>query len=138
VETGAIVVLILTALIAVIVVAAIWNLSLKILFGLVLSGSLERYDVLLTPTVPCTAWSLDHGAPPGHEAAVSWSYFTYPFNLTGQPAASLPCGLAGHLPVGLQIVVPLCREDRLLSVLAQIERVLGRLQTPLDQLTSKY
>jgi aspartyl-tRNA(Asn)/glutamyl-tRNA(Gln) amidotransferase subunit A len=103
----------------------------------VLRAFFERYDVLLTPTVPCTAWSHEVGTPPGHEAAISWSYFTYPFNLTGQPAASLPCGLAGHLPVGLQIVVPLCREDRLLAVLAEIEAVIGSLQTPLDRLTSK-
>ena len=54
----------------------------------------QRYDLLLTPTTPCTAWDIERGLPPGHENAIVWSYFTYPFNLTGQPAGSLPCGLS--------------------------------------------
>jgi aspartyl-tRNA(Asn)/glutamyl-tRNA(Gln) amidotransferase subunit A len=35
---------------------------------------------------------------------LSWTAFTYPFNLSGQPAATVPCGLVDGLPVGLQIV----------------------------------
>lgn len=46
----------------------------------------EGYDLLLTPTTPCVAWDIERALPPGHENAVVWSYFTYPFNLTGQPA----------------------------------------------------
>jgi aspartyl-tRNA(Asn)/glutamyl-tRNA(Gln) amidotransferase subunit A len=44
---------------------------------------------------------------------LSWTAFTYPFNLSGQPAATVPCGFARDgLPVGLQIVGRL-REDAL-------------------------
>ena len=50
----------------------------------------ERYDLLLTPTTPCVAWDIERALPPGHENAIVWSYFTYPFNLTGQPAGSMP------------------------------------------------
>ena len=86
----------------------------------------EHYDLLLTPTTPCTAWDIERGLPPGHENAIVWSYFTYPFNLTGQPAGSLPCGLSPEgLPIGLQLVAPLGGEARLVGAMRAAEAVLG-------------
>lgn len=86
----------------------------------------ERFDLLLTPATPCTAWDIDRGLPPGHEDAIVWSYFTYPFNLTGQPAGSLPCGLSQEgLPIGLQFVAPLAAEARLIGAMRAAEDVLG-------------
>jgi aspartyl-tRNA(Asn)/glutamyl-tRNA(Gln) amidotransferase subunit A len=86
----------------------------------------EDYDLLLTPTTPCTAWDIERGLPPGHENAIVWSYFTYPFNLTGQPAGSVPCGLSPDgLPIGLQLVAPLCGEARLLGAMRMAEATLG-------------
>ncbi|MBO0829664.1 MAG: amidase, partial [Streptosporangiales bacterium] len=67
----------------------------------------ERYDLLVTPTVPIPAFGAglevpDHWSEPRW---TSWTPFTYPFNLTQQPAATVPCGFtAAGLPVGLQIV----------------------------------
>ena len=85
-----------------------------------------RYDLLLTPATPCTAWDIERGLPPGHENAIVWSYFTYPFNLTGQPAGSLPCGLGPDgLPIGLQLVAPLCGEARLVGAMRAAEAILG-------------
>jgi Asp-tRNA(Asn)/Glu-tRNA(Gln) amidotransferase A subunit family amidase len=68
--------------------------------------------------------------PPGHEAL----YFTRPFNNTGQPAASIPCGLTqDNLPVGLQVVAPLGGEARLIAALRVIEAALGaRMTTPVE------
>ena len=69
---------------------------------------MSGYDLLLTPTLPLTAF--EAGADqPGQVAGrrteyLSWTPFTYPFNITGLPAASVPCGMSGGLPVGLQIV----------------------------------
>ena len=62
--------------------------------------------------------------PPGHEARniVSWVYYTYPFNLTGQPAASIPAGFtAAGLPVGLQMVAGINRETDILRAAAAFE-----------------
>jgi len=67
----------------------------------------ERYDLLLTPTMPLPAFSLGSDTPIGPDGSSwdAWSPFTFPFNLTGQPAATVPCGFTSDgLPVGLQIV----------------------------------
>jgi aspartyl-tRNA(Asn)/glutamyl-tRNA(Gln) amidotransferase subunit A len=68
----------------------------------------ERYDLLLTPSMPRAAFEVGHVVPPAGEwgdAWTQWCPFTYPFNLTQQPAASIPCGLTREgLPIGLQIV----------------------------------
>jgi aspartyl-tRNA(Asn)/glutamyl-tRNA(Gln) amidotransferase subunit A len=88
----------------------------RVLFREAMRCFFADWDVLLTPTTPAAAWPLGQGVPPGHESAAVWSYFTYPFNLTGQPAASLPCGFTeAGLPVGLQIVVRPQREDLLVG-----------------------
>jgi aspartyl-tRNA(Asn)/glutamyl-tRNA(Gln) amidotransferase subunit A len=70
---------------------------------------LQRYDLLLTPTVPVTAFTAGLDEPDGWQRAtlapLDWTPFTFPFNLTGQPAATVPCGADRNgLPVGLQIV----------------------------------
>ncbi len=67
---------------------------------------LEAYDVLVTPTLAVPPFAAGVLSPDGYDREnwMEWSPFTYPFNLTGQPAISVPCGFtAGGLPVGLQI-----------------------------------
>jgi Asp-tRNA(Asn)/Glu-tRNA(Gln) amidotransferase A subunit family amidase len=69
----------------------------------------EPYDLLLTPQMPVGAWSVERG-PSAIDGKPTPSMFdrlnfTFPFNLTGQPAASVPCGFTSDgLPVALQIV----------------------------------
>jgi aspartyl-tRNA(Asn)/glutamyl-tRNA(Gln) amidotransferase subunit A len=70
---------------------------------------MEDYDLLITPALPITAFPAGQDYPEEINGVpmsyLSWTAFTYPFNLTGQPAASVPCGFAGdHMPVALQIV----------------------------------
>jgi aspartyl-tRNA(Asn)/glutamyl-tRNA(Gln) amidotransferase subunit A len=70
---------------------------------------LARFDLLLTPTVAVPPFPAGQSPPrevAGERVSVlGWMPFTYPFNLTGQPAASVPVGMTDdRLPVGLQIV----------------------------------
>jgi aspartyl-tRNA(Asn)/glutamyl-tRNA(Gln) amidotransferase subunit A len=85
-----------------------------------------EYDALITPTTPVSAWRIGSAVPPGFEDYPSWSFFTYPFNLTGQPAGTVPCGMTPDgMPVGLQIVVrPHC-EPLLLALMVEAEAILG-------------
>jgi aspartyl-tRNA(Asn)/glutamyl-tRNA(Gln) amidotransferase subunit A len=86
----------------------------------------DRCDLLLCPMTPCPAWPIGERVPPGFESTRMWSFFGFPFNLTGQPAASLPCGVtASGLPVGLQLVVKPQQENLLFELLAAFDRVLG-------------
>lgn len=67
----------------------------------------DRYDLLLTPATPFTAYLADHEGVDGatKERWTDRPSFTFPFNMTGQPAVSVPCGMTpGGLPAGLQIV----------------------------------
>jgi Asp-tRNA(Asn)/Glu-tRNA(Gln) amidotransferase A subunit family amidase len=84
----------------------------------------ESYDLLLTPTLPVPPFGAGVDVPPElpERSIVSWVYYTYPFNLTGNPAASIPCGFTGDgLPVGLQMVTGTNRETDLLRAAAAFE-----------------
>ncbi|MEU9476788.1 amidase [Streptomyces sp. NPDC048191] len=77
----------------------------------------ERYDLLVTPTLPVTAFEAGVEAPRGgaHRRWTGWTPFTYPFNLTQQPAATVPVGTdADGLPVGTQLVAARHRDDLVL------------------------
>lgn len=85
----------------------------------------RKYDLLLTPALAVPAFDVETLAPPGWESDeywLKWSPFSYPFNMTQQPACSVPCGFTSDkLPVGLQIVADTYREDLVLRAAAAFE-----------------
>lgn len=83
------------------------------------------HDVLLSPTLPISSLEAGRNIPEGlgDRSLVSWAFYTYPFNLTGQPAASVCAGLAPDgMPVGLQIVGRTLGEADVVRTAAAIER----------------
>ncbi len=78
----------------------------------------QTYDLLLTPATAIPAFAVGLVAPefpPGEDDWTWWTPFSFPFNLTQQPAMSVPCGFtADGLPIGLQLVGPMHREDLVL------------------------
>ncbi|HYT26929.1 MAG TPA: amidase family protein [Actinomycetota bacterium] len=87
----------------------------------------ERCDLLATPAVSVTAFQADRDFPeqvngrPG--VRVSWTPYSFPFNHSGHPAASVPCGTAPDgLPVGLQLVGGWRRDDLVLRASAALEQ----------------
>ncbi len=90
-----------------------------------IARAFDSFDLLLMPAMPVAALEVGRDAPAGHEAsgAVGWSYFTYPFNLAGNPAASCPGGLdRSGLPIGVQLVARVGGEALLFDALLALER----------------
>lgn len=87
----------------------------------------QRADLILTPTVATTAFAagtlgVDRIDGRTVDRHLGWSPFSWPINLAGLPAASLPCGLDGDgLPIGLQIVAPWLEEARIFRAAAAYE-----------------
>jgi len=85
-----------------------------------------NYDLLLSPTLPVPAFDAGLNVPPQLSDAniISWVSYTYPFNLTGYPAASVPAGFTNEgLPVGLQIVSGPLKECDIFAAAATLEEV---------------
>ncbi|MGB9640710.1 MAG: amidase, partial [Anaerolineales bacterium] len=84
----------------------------------------RNYDILLTPTTPITA-PLIQGEN-ALERAKTLTRFTAPFNLSGLPALTLPCGFDSQgLPIGLQLVTRAWNEEKLLQVAHIYEQSAG-------------
>ncbi len=97
----------------------------------------RNYDLLLTPMMPVPALPVgqDLNDPATERHWIDWSPFSYPFNLTRQPAASIPCGLtSAGLPIGLQIVGPLYADDRVLRAARAFEATQPERRAPLAPL----
>jgi aspartyl-tRNA(Asn)/glutamyl-tRNA(Gln) amidotransferase subunit A len=100
---------------------------------------MERYDLLVSPQMPCPAWGYDTTptAIGGRSTPTMFDRlpFTFPFNLTGWPAASVPCGFTSEgLPVALQIVASWRQDALCLRAAAAFEqaRPWAQHRPPLD------
>jgi aspartyl-tRNA(Asn)/glutamyl-tRNA(Gln) amidotransferase subunit A len=87
-------------------------------------ASFERFDFIVTPTSPWTAFEL--GSKTADPLAMYLNDFcTVPMSLAGIPAISIPSGLSDGLPVGFQLAGPAFSESRLLDAAYALERAIG-------------
>ena len=85
----------------------------------------DRYDILLAPTVPCPAPPIGQLTTvlDGRQVSVRQNLgaYTQPLSFIGLPVLSAPVDRAGRLPVGVQIIAPPGREDRVLGAALRLE-----------------
>jgi aspartyl-tRNA(Asn)/glutamyl-tRNA(Gln) amidotransferase subunit A len=102
--------------------------------GSLMRQFMQRFDLLVTPTVAIPAFA---ARPAGQmtmtpEAMLGWTPFSYPFNLTQQPACTIPCGLSsGGLPIGLQFVGPMFGDALVLRAARAYEQLRPIARAPL-------
>ena len=89
-----------------------------------LQEAYRRFDLLAGPTSPTVAFKLGEKADDPLAMYLS-DVFTIPVNLAGNAAISLPCGLAGGLPVGLQLIAPVLGEKVMFRAAYALEQELG-------------
>jgi len=108
--------------------------------GLAMNRFHGKYDLLVTPTLPLAAFAA------GKEVSnllrekrwTDWTPFSYPFNLTQQPAASVPCGLTKKgLPAGLHIVGPMHADALVLRAARAYESAHPIALPPLDRIARR-
>lgn len=92
----------------------------------------ENYDILLMPTIPILPFDAELEAPVGMGSNsdvlpwTGWTPFTYPFNITGNPAASIPAGLSNTgMPIGLQVIGPRHSDAKVLAFCRELEEKAG-------------
>jgi len=92
----------------------------------------QQHDLLLTPTTPITAFAAGIDTPDTTRFPqwFDWTPLTWPFNLTRQPAASVPCGFVDGLPIALQIVGPMFAEEKILRASRCVERACAIVARP--------
>ena len=108
--------------------------------GTLMRQFMQRHDLLVTPTVAVPAFE---ARPAGHSpldptAMLGWTPFSYPFNLSQQPACTIPCGLTrAGLPIGLQFVGPMFGDALVLRAARAYESVRPIARPDLDALMAR-
>ena len=102
-------------------------LGKRAVLGATVRQFFDRYDILLSPTMPIVAAYADPRSDGQSDPANyrDWLTYTWAFNLTRNPSASIPCGFAEGLPIGLMVTGPLYDDLGVLQACRAYERAVG-------------
>jgi aspartyl-tRNA(Asn)/glutamyl-tRNA(Gln) amidotransferase subunit A len=94
----------------------------------IISKYFKEYDILITPTTAVPAFGSETPFPPKinniDTSFIDWMGYTYPFNMTWNPAANIPCGWSRNgLPIGMQIIGRQADEETVLQVSKAFEEI---------------
>ena len=95
-------------------------------YGAAMDALLVDFDFVISPTVPISPFEAGHDVPPGSGLGswIEWSSFSFPINLSQQPACSVPCGLTPDgLPIGMQIIGARGADSAVLSAALSYEEL---------------
>ena len=98
----------------------------RVHFGAAMDAAFADLDVVISPATSHLPFDVGLDAPPstGARSWTEWASFSYPFNLTGQPASVLPCGFSDSgLPIGLQVVGARGADGQVLSITQAFESI---------------
>jgi len=93
-------------------------------YGAAMDMLLDRLDLLMSPSVAIAPFTVGRSVPEGTDWTrwTEWAGFSYPLNLSQQPACSVPCGTTSNgLPIGLQIIGARGADQSVLSAALEIE-----------------
>lgn len=103
--------------------------AVRMALGAKLADFHQNYDLLVTPTMPIPAFAAGSDVPPDWHSPdwTSWTPYTYPFNMSQQPALTVPCGLTdAGLPVGVQLIGARFEDLLVVRAGAALEAALGQ------------
>jgi aspartyl-tRNA(Asn)/glutamyl-tRNA(Gln) amidotransferase subunit A len=102
-------------------------LGKRAVLGAAVRQFFDRYDILLSPTMPIVAAYADPRSDdePNPANYRDWLTYTWAFNLTRNPSASIPCGFAEGLPIGLMVTGPLYDDLGALQACRAYEQAVG-------------
>jgi aspartyl-tRNA(Asn)/glutamyl-tRNA(Gln) amidotransferase subunit A len=96
----------------------------RMAFAAAAKSFFDRFELLIGPVMPVPPYAIERDVPEGFaDEDWRWCPYTYPWNMTGQPAASVPIGFTDDgLPVGAQIIGRLGEDEKVLRAAAAIEQ----------------
>ena len=101
--------------------------------GTVINEIFQKFDLIVGPTMPTVAFKAEDLVPEGWGGdEFDWTPFTYPFNMTCHPAATINCGFSNDLPIGFKIIATKGTANHLSKNNIEVKKIIKRIKNHTD------